>query len=207
MDGKGNAVVVWVDKTRDFGIMVNMSEFKQGEWNHPDEADDIISLHGHQVNDPQVVLDNNGNAIIVWKAGAPSSGNYMEIFVSEYRQGTWMHPDEAADSISIEGYGSTHSPQVAMDDLGNAIVVWVMDIDPVLWFDNLGYHYFLSEYKQGVWTHPDEITDAISPGDGNFWLSNPQVAMDNNKSAIVVWSQESDQGDSAIFMSEYRCRE
>jgi hypothetical protein len=72
-----------------------------------------------------------------------------------------------------------------MDDNGNAIIVWQQG------------GIFMSEYRNGTWTHPIDINDYISP-DGDF-TQFPQVAMGDNGHAIIVWEQA-----SSIFKSEYR---
>jgi hypothetical protein len=53
----------------------------------------------------------------------------------------------------------------------------------------------------GVWHNPTSISDHISPDGQDVGL--PQVAMDNNGDAIIVWNQ-SDGAVYQIFKSEYR---
>ncbi len=53
-----------------------------GRWVHPADLADNISPNGEHVLFQQVAMDNNGNAIIVWKQ---NDGNKDQIFMSEYR--------------------------------------------------------------------------------------------------------------------------
>ena len=81
-----------------------------------------------------------------------------------------------------------------MDDNGNALIVWAQ-------YDGSGIRQvFKSEYRDGSWTHPADLSDNISP-EGEHAVQ-PQVAMDNNGNAIIVWYQ-SDGSNSQAFMSQY----
>ncbi len=183
MDDNGNAIIVWSIGT----FHIYMSEYRNGEWTTPAKINPSGNNHAHS---PQVAMDNNGNAIIVWEQYL---GNYR-IYKSEYRNGTWTHPTDIFDYISPYGIYSTKHPEVAMDNNGNAIIVWSQ-------WTGTDSQIFMSEYRDGTWKHPADLTDNISPDGGG--TERPQIAMDNNGNAIIVWSQGIDT-DLQIFMSEYR---
>jgi hypothetical protein len=88
------------------------------------------------MNQNPVAMDNNGNAIIIWRQ---SDGSNYQVFKSEYRNGVWVHPASLADNISIDGYNAD-SPEVAMDDNGNAIIVYIQ-------LDGTVYRVFKSEFR------------------------------------------------------------
>jgi hypothetical protein len=92
------------------------------------------------------------------------------------------------------GAAAHFSPDVAMDNNGNAIIVWKQ-------FDGLHNQIFKSEYRSGLWTHPANLSDNISPDGTTCYY--PEVAMDDNGNAIITWSQ-TDGSYHRIFMSEYR---
>ncbi len=190
MDNLGNTIIVWsqFDGSND---QIFMSEYRNNTWTHPEDLSDNISPSGENTNDiPQVAIDNNGNAIIVW---SQFDGSNDQIFMSEYRNNTWTHPEDLSDNISPSGENA-HNPQVAMDDNGNAIIVWSQ-------FDGSNDQIFRSKYSDNTWTHPEYLSDNISP-DGESALV-PQVAMDNNDNAIIVWRQF-DGSNNQIFMSDCR---
>ena len=135
-------------------------------WTHPSSLSDNISPDGQNADYPQVAMDDNGNAIIVWRQ---FDGSNFQIFKSEYRSGSWTHPASLSDNISPDGQDAS-IPQVAMDDNGNAVIVWSQS-------DGSNYQIFKSEYRSGTWTHPSSLTDNISP-DGQD-ASSPRVAMDD----------------------------
>jgi len=188
MDDSGNAIIVW-DQYDGSKRQIFKSEYRSGSWTHPTDLTDNISPDGQSAYPSQVAMDNNGDAIIVWKQ---SDELNFQIFKSEYRSGIWTHPLGLADNISPDGQ-SAYLPQVAMDDNGNAIIVWEQ-------YD--GYsQIFKSEYRSGIWTHPTNLTDNISPDGQSAEL--PQVAMDDSGNGIIVWEQR-DGSDDQIFKSEYR---
>jgi hypothetical protein len=52
-----------------------------GTWTHPSGLSDNISPDGQGANEPQVAMDDNGNAIITWYQ---FDGSDYQIFMSEY---------------------------------------------------------------------------------------------------------------------------
>jgi hypothetical protein len=81
-------------------------------------------------------MNDLGDIVVVW---AQKYGNNDAIFMSEYRGGLWHHPLSLADQISPEDTLS-QKPQVAINQAGEAIVVW-MQRSGVL--DRI----FMSEYR------------------------------------------------------------
>ncbi len=198
MDNNGNAVIVWCQSDGSFNNQIFKSEYRNNAWTHPSSLTDNISPDGQYASSPQVAMDNNGNAVIVWQQNDGANG---QIFKSEYRSGAWTHPADLTDNISPDE--DAGAPEAAMDDNGNAVIVWDQYIDT----DNINIHIFKSEYRNGAWTHPASLTDNISPDPGQEDASSPQAAMDNNGNAVIVWQQND--GTSAttynqIFKSEFR---
>jgi len=88
----------------------------------------------------------------------------------------WSHPSDLSDHISPGGQNS-QSPQLAMDDSGNAIIVWDQ-------YDSAGKRQiFKAEYRNDLWTLPGGLGDNISPN--GTAAEFPNVAMDNNGNAIM----------------------
>jgi uncharacterized protein YheU (UPF0270 family) len=195
MDDHGNAIIVW-DQNDGTTEQIFKSEFRGGVWTNPANITDNISPDGQWAGHPQVAMDNNSNAIIVW---FQNDGVYDQIFKSEYRNGVWTHPVNLQDNISPDGQNTYFYEQVAMADNGNAIIVWNQS-------NGTNLQIYKSEYRGGVWTHPASLSDNISP-DGQGVLHDafyPHAAMDNNGNAIIVWFQAYENNDFAIFKSEYR---
>jgi hypothetical protein len=190
MDNNGNAVITW-SQFDGGNRQIFKSEYRNGAWTHPSGLSDNISPDGQGASNPVVAMDDNGSAIITW---VQNDGSNMQIFKSEYRNGAWTHPSSLSDNISPDGQDAAR-PWVGMDDNGSAIITWVQN-------DGSNMQIFVSEYRNGAWTHPSGLSDNISPDDQNAdW---PRVAMDNNGNAIIVWNQNDNNNYEQIFISEYR---
>ena len=190
MDDSGNAVIVWWQYDEGNIEQIFKSEYRDGEWTHPASLSDNISPDGWSPRLPQVAMDSSGNAVIVWQQ---YDGSTLRIFKSEYRDGEWAHPASLSDNISPDE-GNASSPQVAMDDSGNTVIVWKQ-------YDGSHYQIFKSEYRDGEWTHPASLSDSISPDGWDASLFH--VAMDDSGNAVIVWFQY-DGCRNQIFKSEYR---
>ncbi|MBF0361356.1 MAG: hypothetical protein HQK49_10105 [Oligoflexia bacterium] len=189
MDNNGNAIITW-HQSNGSNNQIFKSEYRNGSWTHPTSLSDNISTDGQDAYSPVVAMDNNGNAIISWRQ---SDGSKLQIFKSEYRNGSWTHPTSLSNNISPDGQDAS-SQKVAIDDNGNAIITWVQ-------LDGSKWQIFKSEYRNGSWTHPTSLSDNISlDGQNTDW---PVVAMDNNGNAIITWRQL-DGSKYQIFKSEYR---
>ena len=189
IDNLGNALICW-DQFGGDQWHIYKSEFRNGMWDHPQDLSDYIGIGTTHAQQSKVAMDNSGNAIIIWKQ---FDGTYSKIFKSEYRNGTWVHPASLSESINPDT-GIPNYLQVEMDDTGNAIIAWSQ-------YDGFNDQIYIAEYRIGVWSYPTDATDHISPV--GYDARNPQIAMDNNGNAIVVWEQKYS-SDWGIYKSEYR---
>ena len=129
---------------------------KTKSWHHPSNSSDNISIDGQDAQDVQVAMNENGNAIITWQQ---YDANYdYQIFMSQYRDGIWSHPLSLDDNISQDIFEATN-PRVAMDNNGNAIIVWQQSDGGSSCFGNPCIKIFMSEYRNGIWTHPSSLTE------------------------------------------------
>jgi hypothetical protein len=197
MDNNGNAVIVW-SQSDGSKKQIYKSEYRGGVWNHPTFLTNSISPDGQNASGPQVAMDYNGNAVIVWSQW---DGSKWQIYKSEYRESAWNHPTFLTNSISPVGQHA-ESPQVAMDNNGNAIIVWRQS-------DGSDNQTFKSEYRGGAWNHPTFLTNSISPDGQGVWML-PQVAMDDNSNAVIIWLQHDGTTECGgvacqqVYKSEYR---
>ncbi len=189
MSADGDAVIVWM-QSDGVNNQIFMSEYRDGSWDHPSGLGDNISPDGQEALSPQVAMNADGDAMIVWQQ---SDGSHTQIFKSEYRNGVWDHPDDLTDNISPDVQNASY-PAVAMDDSGDAVIVWPQYEDTYL-------QLFKSECRSGVWNHPSGLGDSISPAGQHVWY--PEVAMSSNGDAVIVWTQ-SDGSNRQVFKSEYR---
>jgi hypothetical protein len=167
------------------------SEYRNGSWTYPSGLTDNMSPDGQDAMGSQVSMDDNGNTVITWMQ---YDGSNWQIFKSEYRNGSWTYPSGLTDAINPDGQDAGY-PQVSMDDNGNAIITWEQ-------YDGNNWQIFKSEYRNGSWTYPSDLTDNISP-DGQD-AGYPQVATSDNGNAIITWYQSRPNGSDQIYESNYR---
>jgi hypothetical protein len=142
-----------------------------------------------QTNDdalnPQVVIDANGNALVVWEQ---DDGTEYSIFSVLYMVGVGWGTAELVEQIDT---GPASKPQVAADPIGYATAVWEQD-------DGVRINVYASRYMfgTGAWSEPVRVSN-----DGGS-IANPQVAMDSNSNAIAAW-QQTEGGRVNLYASRY----
>lgn len=193
MNDQGTVLVTWQQYDGVSDEHVYLSEYRNGSWTHPANLMDHISVDGEYAYDPELSINAQGEAIIVWEQ---SDGNDDQIFMSHYKNGSWTHPEDLMDNISVDGEDA-NDPEVALNNNGDAIIIWNQDNDMS------DEQIFMSEYRNGSWTHPSSLSDYISPSDGEN-ADDGMVVMDDSGEAIIVWEQEDSDENDRVFMSEYR---
>ena len=170
VDGRGDAVAVWDSWTEGFlSHRVVQAAFRPagGEWQSPVDLSE--EPHGEdwrwEPHEPQVAIDEQGDAVVVWSRGEGEDG-----VISAFKPsgGTWQAPMELSPPGTTDGY-----PQVAFDGHGDALAVW-------------GDHITVQSALRpagGNWQSP---ADLAGEGSGNTYDS-PQVAFDGLGDALVVW--------------------
>ncbi len=189
VDGRGATYVIWLDG-RDFS----------GQFQNADKADVYFSSapaggtfsENVRLNAPEgsaqwqdrpdLQVDGAGNAAAVWVGGG---AGVSDVFFS-YRPtgGSWsaaVPVDENAPS------GPRLQPRLAMDEAGNDHVVWV---------ENGSLRYAHRPFG-GRWTASARLDD------GNWLISDPDIAVDPAGGAHAVWTgARSAPANAALFYTE-----
>ena len=117
IDREGNVIAVWSDQEPE-GYRQHMwaSRYSPGAGWGPSEL--IESSETSDASWPSVAMDPDGNAIAVWEE---TFGTHHDIYANRYTRGSGWG---IAAPIENEHISSDFDPEVAMDDAGNAVVVW-----------------------------------------------------------------------------------
>ena len=179
-DDGGNAVVVWVQPDgMDNSIWANRYASATG-WETPTP----IEAGEGRASSPQVAMDGTGNAIAVW---VQSDGVADSIWANRYTPGTGW----GTATLIETGSDNASSAQVAMDNTGSAIAVWVQS-------DGIADSIWANRYvPETGWGTATPIDDESGPA------SSPQVAMDVDGYAIAVWVQSNGTGEK-ISSNQFR---
>lgn len=114
-DAAGNAIAVWYQLNAGRYSIWSNRFLAGGSWQTAElvETDDAS-----MALDPQIAVDAGGNAVAVWEQTA---GSYRSIWANRYVAGSGWG---TAVVIETNDTGNASVPQIAVDGLGNALVVW-----------------------------------------------------------------------------------
>jgi len=122
-------------------------------------------------DDPQVAVDSSGNAMVVW---SQYDGIRNNIWSNRYVVGSGWGIPQVVDNRDVSAW----DPQIAIDDLGNAIAVWRQ-------YEGTQMSVWSSRYVLGIGWGQAQTIEA----DDTSAVSSPQIAVDGSGNAIAVWHQ------------------
>lgn len=171
MDGSGNAIATWsqFDGTY-WNILANRYVVGTG-WG---TAQIIDSETSKSAFDPDVAMDDAGNAVVAWERAETTR---YDVCANRYAVGEGWG---TAQAIEDDDSGYAYRPNVGMDEQGNAIVVWSQ-------FIGTAYHVLSNRYVAGTGWGTFEFAEA----EGIESTSSPRIAVDGSGNAVIVWMQGS----------------
>jgi len=206
-DGAGNAMLVWVQDEDAVSESVD-PEIYYSFWNGIDWSD-AAPIRDTELfeNDPVVTFDATGNALALWMCNTadPSLGDtgtlneilsHQEICFSKWDGVTWSEPVFVTNDNVPDGLAA-----IAADNSGNAMAVWVRDLDAdVLTRDDS--ELWFATWDGNSWSIPRPLTSDIATD------YSVDVAFDQDGNAIAVWIRDEDADintidDTEIYYSEW----
>ncbi len=184
------AIITWHQGDGLFSQIFKAERASNGTWSLPSSLADNISPTLQHAYSPEIALNDNGKAIIVWYQ---NDGIKNQIFKAERASnGTWTVPASLADNITIDT-GDASFPRVAMNTNGESIITWSQH-------DGSNAQIFKAERaSNGTWTLPLTLEENISPKGQSVGYT--QLAVNSNGEAIITWTQ-SDGTKTQIFKAE-----
>ena len=180
MDDAGNAVAVWSQFFVQNNIYSNRYTPSAG-WGIPQRLDD----RSGEAFAPQVSMGADGTAVAVW---AQFDGGLGGVWSNRYAPGErWSVPRPIGTTSAARVSG----PQVALDADGNGVAVWAQSDDTR--FDIWSNRYTRSsDWADATPIEANDAGDALAP----------QVALDAQGNAVVVW-QQSDGTRDDVWANRY----
>jgi hypothetical protein len=139
-----------------------------------------LSAAGQDASSPQVGVDSNGNAVLVWvqfdgtrATDDPATKCCFRVFARTRSAAGALGPVE---SISAAGK-NTSVPQVAVDPAGNAVFTWAL---------NNGTNDVIQARRRSAAGALSAIQTLSAAGQN---AEEPQVAVDPNGNAVFVWER------------------
>ena len=181
-DRQGNAIAVWsqTDGATN-NIYVNRYNGTTGTWG----GAQLLESGSGSADNPQVAIDNQGNAMAVW---TQSDGVTNNIYARRFTiaTGTW-----GIAQLIESGVGYADSPQVGVDNQGNAMAVWAQN-------DGVTNNIYANRYNvaTGTWGTAQLIETGIG------YAAGQRIAVDTLGNAMAVWSQ-ADGATTNLYANRY----
>ncbi len=158
-DAQGNAVVVWLDDGDQKGIYASRYSAVNQVWQDEVLIDDGVSMRSLELD-----MNRDGVVIAVW--------------IEESRVVSALFDGVMWGSPRQLSHRSSFSADVALNDNGNAVVVWV---EPGEGSENQSA-IMTASYSNGVWSEPAKISrDDVNDN------ATPRIALDENDLMTVIW--------------------
>ena len=183
MNAVGNAFAVWksisnVIQALRYDVAIDM-------W-----QEEAVALSSSACSETQVAINNNGDAIAVWKRD--DGGGSSTIQANRYDAGTgFWQPASAVTNLSLSDQNAS-LPQVVMND-EYAIVVWQRPTGSETIIQ-------ANRYNGSSWQGPGDVTNLSALDEESI---KPQIAMNDEGDAVVVWRSFDGGDDYAIQASKY----
>jgi len=154
----------------------------------------IFSILGFNAYNPQVAMDDQGNAVLAWQL-AEGTGTWA-VQSAYYQAGAgWVSVTNLATGVDVGS--SSHNPfvRIAMSRSGKAIAAWYK-------LDG-GKQYVQARVFDGSsWLPEATLSEGIEPINA-FDNPAPRVAIDNNGRGIATWTMYEEEGKSRVQASLY----
>lgn len=178
MDKEGKAIAIW---NQDDGPDTNLYSSTYSPLTGWTSASLIENSPG-DVGEPSIAININGNAIAVWNQ-KETEGYKSHIFSNIYSPESGWGAPKLIEKMTE----SASSPHVVIDSSGNATAAWYQEYG-----NSAGI--FVSDFlpNQG-WGEPRIVAA------GNLW--GPDLKMNSNGMAVLVWIQRNNDNKQEIFAS------
>ncbi len=174
IDERGDVAVAWVDRTTAYHTTVQLSvKYGGGAFSPPV----TITEAAGENTEPVVALGPEGQVMVVWQSEVNSGDLARELlmFSSGSIVGGGFSPPQAISGY--EGGNGSMYPDVAIDEHGEALAVWVG-------LGNGGLHYATRASGATGFSAPGTVTN---PGSA---MSSPSIAIAQSGASLVAWMDD-----------------
>ena len=183
VDRRGNALVLWLLET--YGrteLMAHLFDTRDLAWEQKPTTLGI--LLGPAV-EPRLAANYRSHAMVLWEVEDRTSEGLV---ASHYWPADHIWSDRPVPVVSH----ATRHHQVVMDDLGNALALWVHS--PYGQRSSLESSFFHGQSSE--WGEPEVLASAHT-----FTL--PRLAMSGNGEALAAWCQSEGRGASRLITKAF----
>jgi hypothetical protein len=188
MNRYGDTILSWY-QSDNFNQHLFKREFFNRKWNSLSSIVEHFSFDGSNATGVAIALNDNLDASVVWKQTA--TDDFGSIYLGEKTDSAWTY---SPNMFNVASQSSGSKPVVRMNASGDKIVVWSQSVGS-------STKLFKSEYRNGVWTHANDISDRISI-DGSD-VEAFDAAINDLGEIVITWNQ-SNGTDLQIYKAVYR---
>lgn len=176
ISANGDAVAVWLETDSDISINSVWAvhyNATTNTWSKPT----LLDSGAQNAYEPKVAMDANGNATVVWMQQLESK---LSTWAARFQVDLGWEAAVLLENKNSSDSGGFPQSDVAMDNMGNAIVIWSQRV-------GVQSFIYANRYIIGQGWGAAKFIDLDIPDqvDASF---NPKVAINNNGDAIAVWS-------------------
>ncbi len=178
-DTQGNVIALWLHSNGTRNVIQAKHYIEGIGWGELE----TISNDSGGISSPQITMNDSGSAMAVW---SQYDGTRYNIWMSHYIADTGWSAAKAIESNNYEnelgwlfssGSVGAFSPKVAMDNKGNAVVVW---------------HQFGGNTENDIWSNRYDIIKGWSGAEiigteNSGRIQEAQIVVNNDGSAMAVW--------------------
>jgi hypothetical protein len=172
VSGQGAAFAVWVE---DALVKAAHGDISAGTWDPPATLSTTEAF-----GEPVVAVNRAGDALAAWLWRAQPRGSGVVQAAFRPAGGAWGPPTDVGGAVM----GVPAGPQVALDEAGNGVVVWLGGSG------GTSVQSAVRAHASGVWSQAVSISAAGSAG--------PRVAADPAGNAVAVWTDAMGAATAAV---------
>ncbi|WP_243286109.1 hypothetical protein [Geothrix terrae] len=184
VDRRGNALVVWLhEKVGRIEVMAHSFDTRGEAW---EKGPTILGLASDPVASPQLAANHSEHAMVLWEA---RDSLFDGLLASHHWPTDRIWSDRP---VPVVAHAARHH-QVAMDDHGNAVVLWVHA--PYGQRSTLEACFF--DVVAGEWREPTTLAMAQE-------ISLPRLVMNGSGEALAAWCQRESGGGSHLLVRAFQ---
>ena len=183
VDRRGNALVVWLhEKDGSFDVMAQAFDTRGQTW---EQRPTTLGLGSVVAVQPRIAVNHREHAMVLWEV---QEGAFEGLVASHYWPADRIWSDRPMPVVAR----ATHQHQVVIDDLGNALALWINT--PYGQRSTLEASFYDAHLSE--WSEPEFLSSAQA-------FSLPRLVMTGNGEAMAAWCQGEGHGPSRLYAKSF----
>jgi hypothetical protein len=153
-------------------LSVNIQSIQFGQATNLSNYEPTISRN------PQIAVNNSGQAFAIWEE--IKGGEVLKNIYARNYSNDFLGP-----ASNLSGNFYSEYPQIAMDDQGNALAIWLRQTASIV----------TRRYSNEIWREDS------NQNNNSAFNSKPQIDMNNSGTGIAIWQE-----NTAPYIYNIYCR-